>query len=163
MKRFEIELVEPRVMMSVAPIASQNPPPIIWKNYGDADKPRVTRPRVPTPPPVSSPVEPPAPVAPPISAIIAPSRPTGLRARPCPRQNAIALCWKKVDHRADTVVVQASTDGENFVILAMTDAKDRKFCVTDLDTTKTYTFRVYALIGSAGSAYSDEVTTDWGK
>jgi hypothetical protein len=109
-------------------------------------------------------VFPPAPVEPiepPISAIVAPAGPKGLKARPCPKQNAIALCWKKVDHRADTVMIEASTDGVNFSTLAMVDSKDRKFTLTDLDTTKTYTFRIYALIGSAGSAYSDEVTTDW--
>jgi hypothetical protein len=171
MKNIVIELVEPRVMMSMSPIASQNPAPILWKNYDNDDKPAVVKPQRPTPPPVLSPVQAPVqppvqtptePTLPPVSPVVAPDAPKYLKARPCPKKNAIALCWKKVNSAADTVVVEVATDGQNFTTLAMVDADETRFCAKDLDKSKTYTFRLYALVGTVASAYSDDVKVEWG-
>src|SRR5690606_12907327 len=144
------EPVEPRVMMSAAPIVSQVPPPILWKSYDHGRKSDSVKPQRPTPPPVSAPVAPPvqAPaqaVQPPVSPVVAPAAPKYLRGRACPKQNSIALCWKKINSTADTVVVEASTDGKNFSTLAMVDAGEAKFCAKNLDKSQTYTFRIYAL------------------
>lgn len=162
-----IEQVEPRQLMSVAPIPSQVPPPIIWKNYDNGGHThKVSKPEqpTPTPSPVQTPVQPPVqkPVEPqPVSPVVLPATPKGLKARPCPKYGAIALCWKKVTQPADTVVVEVSTDGQHFTTLAMLDADQKKFVAKNLDKTNTYTFRIYSLVGTVASAHSDEVTVKW--
>lgn len=71
------------------------------------------------------------------------------------KKNSASLKWTNTDSRATTIILEQSTDGKTFNSIDSFPARSTFRTVKDIDSTKTYWFRLQATDGTLHSSYSN--------